>query len=79
MRCGLAMLWSSDVEVNIVSYNNHHIDVYFTRQKRMKLRCTGVYGHPEGSQKKTHLDISKEINKFVFFSMVMLILMRFLT
>lgn len=52
MRGGLAMLQSSDMEVNIVSYNNHHIDIIVHETKMMKCRCTWVYGHPEGSQKR---------------------------
>ena len=49
---GLAMLWSSDVDVDIVSHSNHHIDALVQGAKRMKWRCTGVYGHHESSQKR---------------------------
>lgn len=52
MGGGLALMWSNDVDVNIVSYSNHHIDTVVKSAKGLKWRCTGIYGHPEGPQKK---------------------------
>ena len=52
MGGSLAMLWSSDVNVAIASYSNHHIDAIVQGAEGMKWRCTGVYGHPENSQKQ---------------------------
>lgn len=45
-------MWSNEVDVNLASYRNHHIDVVMNRANGMKWRCTWIYGHPEGSQKK---------------------------
>ena len=49
---GLAMLWNSDIEVNIASFSCHHIDVEVSTEKRKNLRCTKIYGSPEASQKR---------------------------
>ena len=46
------MLWSSDVNVVIASYSNHHINAIVQGAGGMKWRCTRVYGHPENSQKQ---------------------------
>ena len=44
---GLVMLWSSDIDINIVSYSQHHIDAEIYNERGSNWRCTGVYGHPE--------------------------------
>ncbi|KAH9734317.1 reverse transcriptase domain-containing protein [Citrus sinensis] len=50
--CGIAMLWKSDIEVQIKSYSQYHIDAETQMPNRNQMRITGVYGHPEISQKK---------------------------
>ena len=52
MGGGLALMWSNNMDENIVSYSNHHIDAVVNSAKGLKWRCTGIYGHPEGPQKK---------------------------
>ena len=37
---GLAMLWNSDVEVNIASFNRHHIDAEVCNEKWKNWICT---------------------------------------
>lgn len=49
---GLAMLWSSEITVQITSYNNHHIDPKIQNANGRNWRWTGIYGHPKASQKK---------------------------
>ncbi|KAL9460747.1 hypothetical protein AB3S75_003870 [Citrus x aurantiifolia] len=49
---GLALLWDSDIRVSISSFSNHHIDAEVDNEDGNHMRCTGVYGHPEKSQKK---------------------------
>ncbi|KAH9722974.1 hypothetical protein KPL70_006924 [Citrus sinensis] len=51
MGGGLALFWSSDVDVTIKSYSSHHIDAIVQNQSGKKWRCTGIYGHAEASQK----------------------------
>ncbi|KAH9748716.1 reverse transcriptase domain-containing protein [Citrus sinensis] len=49
---GLALLWSSEVTVDIKSYSKHHVDAVIYGENGRYWRCTGVYGHPEAEQKK---------------------------
>ncbi|KAH9685108.1 reverse transcriptase domain-containing protein [Citrus sinensis] len=49
---GIAMMWSSDINVNILSYSRHYIDAEVQCGRGKKWRCTRVYGHPETQQKK---------------------------
>lgn len=49
---GLAMLWSQDINVDIASFSDHHIDVEVEVENGKHMRCTWVYGHPEASQEK---------------------------
>ena len=50
-RGGLALLWSSDIILDIKSYSDYHIDAVITDSGNGFLwRFTGFYGHPE-----THL------------------------
>ncbi|KAL9420507.1 hypothetical protein AB3S75_038141 [Citrus x aurantiifolia] len=55
-RCGLggglALLWTSDVSLEVKSYSKHHIDSVIHNGNGSSWRCTGVYGHPESEQKK---------------------------
>ncbi|KAH9685373.1 reverse transcriptase domain-containing protein [Citrus sinensis] len=51
MGGGLALFWSSDVNVTIKSYSSHHIDAIVQNQNGKIWRCTGIYGHAEASQK----------------------------
>ncbi|KAH9764852.1 hypothetical protein KPL70_001671 [Citrus sinensis] len=48
---GLAMLWYNEANVHVTSYSNHHIDARVQREDGSWMRCTGIYGHPEMSQK----------------------------
>ncbi|KAH9799959.1 reverse transcriptase domain-containing protein [Citrus sinensis] len=58
---GLAMLWSSDIDVKIVSYSQHHIDAEICEEGGSNWRCTGVYGHPETAQKRHTWTLMKRL------------------
>ena len=46
------MLWNDEIDVNIVSYSNHHIDAVIYVVKGNTWRCTRIYGYPESMQKR---------------------------
>lgn len=52
MGGGLAMLWKDDLDLEIASYSNHHIDAIVREVDGKQWRCTGIYGHPEVGQKR---------------------------
>ena len=49
---GLALLWKSEVVVNIKSFSQHHIDTVVHSENGSLWRCTRIYGHPETDQKQ---------------------------
>ena len=51
MGGGLSLFWSSDINVSIKSYSLYHINVEVNNEGGKAWRCTGIYGHPESSQK----------------------------
>lgn len=58
---GLAMLWSSNIDVNIASYSQHHIDAEIFNEGGPKWRCTRVYGHPKTTQKRHTWTVMKRL------------------
>ena len=52
MRGGLALFWSSGVNVSIKSFSSHHIDAVVQNPSGKTWRCTRIYGHPEAGQKQ---------------------------
>ena len=58
---GLTMLWSSDIAINIASYSQHHIDAEICNEGGQNWRCTGVYGHPETTQKRHTWTLMKRL------------------
>lgn len=51
MGGGLALLWDSEVSLEVQSYSKHHIDAVIRNENGSLWRCTGIYGHPEAEQK----------------------------
>lgn len=49
---GLALLWKSDVVVDIKLYSMHYINTMVHSANGSFWRCTGIYGHPETDQKQ---------------------------
>lgn len=48
----LALLWNSSININILSYNLHHIDMLILPNDNLTRRFTGFYGHSEQCKKK---------------------------
>ncbi|KAH9735301.1 polyubiquitin 3 [Citrus sinensis] len=61
MSGGLAMLWSSDVTVDIKSYSFHHVNAVVHNENGSLWRCTGIYGHPEAVQKRNTWKLLKRL------------------
>ncbi|KAH9668523.1 reverse transcriptase domain-containing protein [Citrus sinensis] len=51
MGGGLALFWNAKDKVEIKSFSKHHIDTLVHNDNGKVWRCTGVYGHPETSQR----------------------------
>lgn len=49
---GLAIMWSSEITVQITFYSRHHIDMQVQKANGKLWRCTGVYEHPKASERK---------------------------
>ena len=49
---GLAMLWNSEITVEIKFFSCHHINAVVYSEKGSYWRCTGIYGHPEAAKKQ---------------------------
>ncbi|XP_012853612.1 PREDICTED: uncharacterized protein LOC105973139 [Erythranthe guttata] len=72
---GLAMFWQKEVDVDLISYSDHHIDVEVSdRICNNKWRVTGFYGKHtiENASKRTNymaikLDISKAYDRIEWF------------
>lgn len=48
---GLALLWNSEVVVEVKSFSKHHIDAVVNFENGTYWRCTGIYRHLEAKQK----------------------------
>ena len=51
MGGGLAMLWNDDMELEIISYNNHYIDGLVRGANGKLWRCIRVYRDPKVNKK----------------------------
>ena len=50
---GLALLWTRDINLEIKSYSNHHIDAVITEESSNFIWCfTGFYGHPQSHMRQ---------------------------
>nr|POE83547.1 hypothetical protein CFP56_48278 [Quercus suber] len=50
---GLALLWKTSMQVEILTYSPRHIDAIMTEEQgRKKWRFTGFYGHPETGKRE---------------------------
>ena len=49
---GLALLWAREVDLEIKSYSQNHIDAIINEEEHsFKWRLTGFYGHPKTHQR----------------------------
>lgn len=58
---GLALLWKSDIEVEICSYNNYHIDALVMSSS--PYRITLFYGNPRMDKRKESWDLLRLLEK----------------
>ncbi|XP_024039545.1 uncharacterized protein LOC112098147 [Citrus clementina] len=61
---GLALLWKSETNVQIKSFNQHHIDAEVVMENGKLIRCTGVYGHPDMRQRKHTWTLLRRLSGF---------------
>nr|CCA66036.1 hypothetical protein [Beta vulgaris subsp. vulgaris] len=50
-RGGLAMLWRSEIKVQVMSMSSNHIDIVVGEEAQGEWRFTGIYGYPEEEHK----------------------------
>lgn len=70
-RGGLALIWNSELMVDIKSWSKHHIDAVECAENGSYWRCTGIYGHPETSQKTPYLDTFKKVSQPIISTLIM--------
>ena len=51
MNGGLAMMWNSEMNLQITSYSSHHIDAIVKQRNGKWWRYNGIYEHSETAQK----------------------------
>ena len=61
-RGGLAMLWKEEVDLNIQTYNQNHIDTLILTKQNMSWRITGFYGKPEEHLRHETWDLLKHLS-----------------
>ena len=61
---GLAMLWSSNIKVEVQGYLGSYIDAIVTNPKSgFKWHITGFYGNPETHRRKESWDLLRSLNQ----------------
>ncbi|KAH9717801.1 hypothetical protein KPL71_021975 [Citrus sinensis] len=61
------MLWNEDLDFEIASYNNHHIDTIIRGIDGRQWRCSEIYGHPEVGQKRhTWTLLRRQVGLFTY-------------
>jgi hypothetical protein len=57
------MLWTSDVNLNIIGYNENMIDCYVDCDNiNNRWRATGIYGYPKHHQKTMTCELISNLN-----------------
>jgi exonuclease III len=60
---GLAMLWSNNIILTIVGYNNNMIDCYIeSNEDSFSWRATGIYGFPQHDNKALTCDLLSNLH-----------------
>lgn len=60
---GLAMIWTKDTNLNIVTYGLNHIDAIVTKPKLgFKWRIIGFYGHLNAHKRKEFWELLAILN-----------------
>ena len=60
---GLALLWRKEVNVDVQSFSDRHIDAIVTEDRGFKWRITGFYGNPEVHRRKESWDLLKVLSR----------------
>ena len=60
---GLALLWRKEINVDVQSFSDRHIDAIVTEDRGFKWRITGFYGNLEVHRRKEPWDLSKVLSK----------------
>uniref|UniRef100_A0A803QSM5 Reverse transcriptase domain-containing protein n=1 Tax=Cannabis sativa TaxID=3483 RepID=A0A803QSM5_CANSA len=60
---GLALLWKAPYSVQIVSFNDFHIDAWINMEDDFNWRFTGFYGDPDPSQRKHSWTLMQRIER----------------
>jgi hypothetical protein len=62
---GLALYWSEEINVNLISFGVHHIDVRIIEGNGKSWRCTFVYGEPKVQDRPEMWKLLRRIKKDV--------------
>jgi len=62
---GLALLWDSEVQLEICSFSTNHIDSIVTSDKG-KWRFTGIYGFPESNRKSATFRLLEHLRQHLY-------------
>ena len=60
---GLALLWRKEINVDVQSFSDRHIDAIVTEDRGFKWRITGFYGNPEVPRRKESWDLLKVLSR----------------
>ncbi|XP_050252314.1 uncharacterized protein LOC126698852 [Quercus robur] len=60
---GLALLWRKEINVDVQSFSDRHIDAIVTEDKGFKWRMTGFYGNPEVHRRKESWELLKVLSR----------------
>ncbi|XP_060972590.1 uncharacterized protein LOC133038446 [Cannabis sativa] len=58
---GLALLWKAPFAVQLMSFNDFHIDAWINTEEDVNWRFTGFYGDPDPSQRKHSWTLLKRL------------------
>ncbi|XP_037492746.1 uncharacterized protein LOC105643399 [Jatropha curcas] len=61
MACGLAILWHSQVHLEVIRYSSHFIDMKIREAQGFIWRLTGFYGMPERSRRQISWNVLRSL------------------
>jgi hypothetical protein len=62
---GLALYWKEDIQVCLINFGVHHIDVKITEPDGLIWRCTFVYGEPKSQDRSEMWKLLRRIKREV--------------
>ncbi|XP_030929385.1 uncharacterized protein LOC115955407 [Quercus lobata] len=60
---GLALLWRKEINVDVQSFSDRHIDAIVTEDRGFKWRITGFYGNPKVHRRKESWELLKVLSR----------------